>query len=101
MQDRAVAAEATGGKAPPAPQLPGDDGISVVTRPVTTPRALHRPAERQSTAVISVVPAGTVWSTHVAPPLAVVRMAPGPMPVSPTCPTAVHDRLEAQAMAER
>jgi hypothetical protein len=101
MQDNPVAADATGGRAPPAPQILGDDGIKVVTRPATTPRAVHRPPVRQSTAVTSVVPAGTVWSTHVAPPLAVVRTAPGPAPVSPTWPTAVHERVEAQATADR
>ena len=76
-----VAAEAEAGNAPPATQAPDADGVRVVTRPETTPRAMHDPADRQSTAVTSVVPAGTASRVQVDPPSVVVTMAPGPTPV--------------------
>ena len=97
-----VAADAEGGNAPPTTHGPDDDdGVRVVTRPETTPRAMHDPAERQSTAVTSVVPAGTASRVQVDPPSVVVTMAPGPTPVRPTWPTAVHDLVDGQAMADR
>src|SRR5271166_4076044 len=88
----AVATEAWAGSVPPATQPCEETGDNVVTLPATTPSAVHLPAVRHSTAVTSVVPAGTVWSTQVDPPSVVVRTAPGPTPVWPTWPTAVHDR---------
>jgi hypothetical protein len=102
VQARDVATDAVTGSRPPAVQAPpAPVGVRVVTLPETVPRAVHRPLCGQATAVTSVVPAGTGSDAQVVPELVVVRMAPGPTPVPPTWPTAVHARDEAQAMPVR
>ena len=67
----------------------------------TEPTAKQSVAVGQDTAVTSVVPAGTACSTQVDPAFPVVRTAPGPAPVVPTCPTAVQFRTVGQATAVR
>src|SRR5665213_178339 len=100
VHDSAVATDAGAGSRPVATQVPACDGVRVLTTPETTPNAVHRPSTRQSTAVTSVVPGGTTWRAQVVP-LVVVRMAPGPTPVTPTWPTAGQERAEVQATPER
>jgi len=102
VQASDVAADAAVGSWPPGAHAPaGPRGASVVTRPAMVPSAVHRTPTRHDTAVTSVVPVGTACDVQAVPPSVVVRMTPGPTPVPPACPTAVHARGVAQAMSAR